>query len=183
MNQIILISGLYGSGKSELASILHSKLNGNFVNCERFSFAGKVKEIAYNQFNWDGKKDSKGRKLLQNIGNMGREYNSDMWVNYLSEKVGSYRNTLFIVDDWRYPNEYFNIKNINVERDVFTTRIFRNTKRDKKVLQDPSESSLPEEPNFYDYYMYNNFKDLETLNNSSYMDEYLNKIINNFLKL
>jgi uncharacterized UPF0146 family protein len=182
MSQVILISGLYNSGKSEIGKFLNSKLNENYVNCQQFAFADKVKLIAKKHFGWNGLKDKRGRKLLQNIGNFGREYNKDIWVEVLSQKIKKNPNTIFIVDDWRYPNEMSNLKYVDITKDIYTIRVTRNVQRSKIVLKDPSESSLPEDSDFYDSYIYNNFDNLESLKNSSELQKLIVKLTKNFIK-
>jgi hypothetical protein len=71
-------------------------------------FAGPVKDIA-RLFGWDGQKDERGRKLLQQIGTeVGRNYDPDIWVNKWSNIVLS-RLEMFvpiiIADDVRFQNE------------------------------------------------------------------------------
>ena len=36
---------------------------------------------------WNGEKDTKGRKLLQGIGNLGREYDNDAWIELLIKGI------------------------------------------------------------------------------------------------
>ena len=46
------------------------------------SLAAPIKELAEEYFSWDGKKDKKGRRLLQVLGTeAGREYNENLWVD------------------------------------------------------------------------------------------------------
>lgn len=75
-------------------------------------FAFRLKEIARNVFGWDGRKDEKGRRLLQLIGTeVAREYNPNFWVNAWKDLIlETYRGsfiapTLIIADDVRFDNE------------------------------------------------------------------------------
>jgi len=107
--KIILVSGYIGSGKTTFLNYLKDKLNSLGYYTEKFSFADKVKEIAKKDFLWDGKKDKKGRRLLQVIGTeAGREYNEDIWAVHLKNKLDSLpvKPSVVIIDDWRFPNEY-----------------------------------------------------------------------------
>ena len=52
-----------------------------------FAFADDVKRIAYNYYDWDGKKNELGRKLLQDIGTTGRNYNRDIWANKVIDRI------------------------------------------------------------------------------------------------
>jgi len=73
---------------------------------KRIALADKVKEIAIEQFGWDGQKDEKGRRLLQLIGTeVGRGYNLDIWVRHLDTKLGWSTTKDVVVTDVRFHNE------------------------------------------------------------------------------
>lgn len=76
----------------------------------KVSFAEGVKQIAMEQFGWDGVKDDRGRVLLQRIGtDCGRMYNSEIWVGKTTEQIEHLYlrkvNRLFVIDDVRFDNE------------------------------------------------------------------------------
>lgn len=105
---VILISGKAGSGKSTVAELLRQKLAFKRYSVTRKSFADKVKECARKYMLWDGKKDERGRRLLQRIGtDVGREYDPDIWVKLLLEEIHSFMfpPDFVIIDDARFPNE------------------------------------------------------------------------------
>lgn len=105
---VVLISGKAGTGKSTTAYFLSNVLARRGLQSIRGMFADGVKDCAERFFGWDRKKDEKGRKLLQNIGNTGRMYNEDIWVANLYEKLflkSMFPPELVIIDDWRFPNE------------------------------------------------------------------------------
>lgn len=105
---IILICGLKGTGKDTVAMKLidgmYSKYNYRaFLSPNAF----EVKKIAYNIFNWDGVKDTKGRKLLVDVTNAGYNYKPTFWeeLNYVNMQgnfIKSSDMNFFIVPDWRY---------------------------------------------------------------------------------
>ena len=66
--------GLAGSGKDTAAIGLVA--NGWM----REAFADHLKLLAVD-FGWNGIKDAKGRKLLQDLGMAAREYNPDFWID------------------------------------------------------------------------------------------------------
>ncbi len=61
---------------------------------------------------WDGKKDEKGRKLLQILGTeCGREcLGEDIWIKHWKKKIDATLSNYIIADDIRYPNEAQYIK-------------------------------------------------------------------------
>jgi hypothetical protein len=92
LQRTVGFTGLAGSGKSYAATWMKLRTGG-----EIWSLAGQLKGIALTM-GWDGKKDARGRKLLQDIGTAGREYRRDCWVRHLPHYP-------VIVDDVRYINE------------------------------------------------------------------------------
>lgn len=149
---IILISGLAGAGKTTVSEILINKLNSSYLELEveRYSFANPIKFMAQAYIGWNKEKDGKGRKLLQDIGKIGREYNEDIWVKHLLtqlDKRFNNKNQLFptnmvIVDDWRFPNELAYLKE-NPLLDVITIRVFGRGGLLGDTANDVSETSLP----------------------------------------
>ena len=69
--------GLAGSGKDTAAEAL-----GEF-GYWKAAFANHLKQLAY-EFGWDGKKDERGRALLQDLGMAARKYNPDFWIEQLT---------------------------------------------------------------------------------------------------
>ncbi len=183
--QIVLFSGKAGSGKTEAAKHIYKSLYLSYegLNLVHTSFATPIKEIAYSVFNWDGKKDGKGRRLLQVIGTeAGREYNENIWVQKLEERELSsiFPNHFVLVDDWRYPNEksYFENKHFY---DVTSIRIER--KENPYLLEDGmahlSENAIPASKreelvyNKDNYYNFTIFNDSSLENYYSKLDEVL----------
>lgn len=112
--KVIGICGPMTAGKSELARRLFGGLQ--FYNKDTLiqitPLAEPIKEIARKYFGWDGQKDERGRKLLQMIGTIGREYNPNCWINLLDAKIIehiknniSFNQAIFIIDDVRFSNE------------------------------------------------------------------------------
>jgi len=156
---VILISGKAGVGKSTAAKFIFSYLSPKICRYVRISrFAEGVKQVA-RIMSWDGEKGQQGRKLLQDIGNLGRWYDQDAWVKamiyMLQEEMPA--SDVIIVDDWRFPNEvkYFD------ERPelflVYTVRIHgegRESLKGTKEYRDVSETSLDRYKTF-DYHIIN----------------------------
>lgn len=178
--QLVLVGGKAGVGKTTAASYLLDKMTELYPGLlmEHTAFAKPIKEIAYSVFHWDGNKDIKGRRLLQVIGTeAGREYNENIWVEYLENNVlsGLFMPYFVFVDDWRFPNEAYYFDN-NLSFEITTIRI--ESERDKlpnNVSGHPSENSLSQStvenleyfpsPNFqYNFSVFNNGT-MEELNN------------------
>lgn len=97
------IHGLAGSGKTTAAEYIRSKLN----RCNITPFAQSIKTIA-KSMGWNGKKDEKGRRLLQLLGTeCGRQcISEDIWINKWREQVNFLANWDYIIaDDVRFSNE------------------------------------------------------------------------------
>lgn len=97
----------------------------------KLSFGEPIKRIAKQAFQWDGEKDERGRKLLQDIGRIGRAYNSDIWVDYartkllwrkkVEELVEGYSLIIYI-DDLRMDEEAYMLRS---EFNATIVKIFR----------------------------------------------------------
>ena len=129
VKKIFLISGKAESGKDSFYNIAIGMLPRN-ASYARLSFGDEVKNVAYTAFNWDGKKNEKGRRLLQWLGDGAREYNKDIWIDKTMERFGILRHGLesyVFVTDCRYPNEIKKAKECG-ERwgyEVITVRVNR----------------------------------------------------------
>lgn len=114
------LTGRMRSGKTHIANVLIQ--NSTNVLPIIIPFAKPLKELASEYFGWDGRKDERGRKLLQVLGTeVGREYGGwDFWVKKWELAVEEFKNSqlenlpkawysqtkfLFIADDIRFSNE------------------------------------------------------------------------------
>ena len=88
--------GLAGSGKDTAAKALKE------LYFQRVAFADQVKNIAFD-FGWNGLKDKRGRKLLQDLGMAGRAYKESIWIDYVHEETVGFGNHVFT--DVRFQNE------------------------------------------------------------------------------
>lgn len=108
---IIGVSGKAQAGKDTVGNYLVA--NYGFT---RTASADALKRIARNTFKWDGVKDEKGRRLLQELGCSIRNYNEDFWIDItLAEivercKTGQDKN--FVITDVRFLNEATRLKNM-----------------------------------------------------------------------
>ena len=91
----IAICGKMCSGKSTLANYIMS----NYPEYQKYSFAGKVKELCVELFDMKGK----DRPLLINFANKMRDIDENVWVNQVLKQTSGKTNC--IIDDVRYQNE------------------------------------------------------------------------------
>jgi len=98
----VLLCGPACSGKTTFAMYLNAAIRRSIV----LSMATGVKDVA-TKMSWDGEKDTRGRKLLQDIGSIGREYWEDLWVMQAVSSFSSIamKYDVLIIDDTRYRNE------------------------------------------------------------------------------
>ena len=141
------MSGKARSGKGTAAEVMLREYTGI-----PFAFADDIKTIAYEYFGWHGEKDELGRKLLQDIGTIGRNYNRDLWANKTVDRIQEWSrdNQLAVVTDTRYPNEIQRVK--REFSDVVTIRITRDS---VEKLKHPSETALDQWTD-WDYLVENN---------------------------
>ena len=118
----IAITGRMCSGKTTLANMIKQTDSRYDI----FSLGAKVKEVASDLFDMEGK----DRSLLISIGAHMREIDPDVWVKYILKKTGN--NNFCIIDDLRYENEYnvlvnqgFKIIQLVVDPSVQMERIIR----------------------------------------------------------
>lgn len=144
--QLVLIGGRAGVGKTTAAQELCGRLlKYDGLQVVHTAFANPIKDIAREIFHWDGNKDEKGRRLLQVIGtDAGREYNENIWIEYLENRLlNMFPPHFVLVDDWRFPNEkeYFEGDPLF---DLTTIRI-ENSRSNipENVSSHASENSLP----------------------------------------
>jgi hypothetical protein len=165
---IVLISGLAGSGKTASADLLEEKLRAiKDLRTARMSFASPIKFVAKLAFGWDGEKDEKGRKLLQCLGAVGREYNMDNWCELLLKTLDAsdemFPPNFVLIDDWRFPNEAKFFSG-NLTLDTVKIRVSGRGGLKSNLAQDASEISLPDSHGYYDFEIDNSgtIEDLET---------------------
>lgn len=166
---IILLSGKAGVGKSYFAKKLAEQFTLKKLTVATSYFALGIKEVASKYIGWDGKKDERGRKLLQELGTeVGRAYNPDCWIEYLLgtlENNANYPFDVIIIDDWRFPNEYEYLLGDPIYTPVKVRIISDKVKVTitEKSKQHESEMALPENESYYNYVIFNDFTDSNSL--------------------
>jgi hypothetical protein len=96
MKHIGLI-GLAGSGKDTAAKALIK------LGYYRMAFADRLKELAF-EFGWNGEKDADGRRLLQELGMIGRRYSQNVWIRHVAWRIMS-KGPPIVFTDVRFQNE------------------------------------------------------------------------------
>lgn len=108
MPEVILISGKARHGKDTAARVLKRCALMNNKTALIIRYADILKYVCKEYFGWNGKKDSKGRTLLQQVGTeLVRVNNPDAWVNCVIELVKGFGNKFdyILIPDTRFPNE------------------------------------------------------------------------------
>lgn len=121
------LTGGMCSGKSYVAGALVN--NHGF---QKFAFADKLKEIAFDLFDVRGK-SPREREILQALGRKMREIDSEVWIKYLIKNIDTKypsRRSDIVVDDVRYVNEIkalqredFKIIRINTPNNIRLERV------------------------------------------------------------
>ena len=177
-----MFSGKAGVGKSYSADLLKQMVEEYNLNTFKSPFAAGVKATA-RFMGWDGNKDQKGRRLLQRIGQSGREYDENLWVKssfQIIENSDSYPYDVVFIDDWRFPNE---ISFIQKNELLYKTIAIRVEAPDREILvgtpeyDEVSEVSLDDYKNF-NFYL-NNRKEC-TVPLEVQLRHILNSVIENY---
>lgn len=109
---VIGIHGPMGAGKSTVSSMIRQLSHGPV---EVIPFAKALKDYC-KLLGWDGKKDARGRRLLQLIGTeCGRQcIDEDIWVDKWKEVVNTFffsnPGGIVVVDDLRFYNEWIGVR-------------------------------------------------------------------------
>jgi len=130
---ILGISGKKRVGKDTLGHYLEL-----IYGFQRVSFANRMKEVA-RQLGWDGKKDTRGRQFLQELGMAVQHYDQMYWTRYAMkhlEELQQQGYKHFAFTDLRFPHEAKAIK----AGGGFVVRI----RREDEINTDPhvSENAL-----------------------------------------
>lgn len=68
---------------------------------QKYALADPIKQIATRSFGWDGAKDGRGRRLLQEIGTVGRNYDPELWLDRFAVRISAVDGARLVVDDLR----------------------------------------------------------------------------------
>ena len=128
MINVIMLTGKAGCGKDSFYSIADNYIYKNTmgtVDVFNRAFADKIKESLYD-LGWDGKKDDKGRRLLQHFGQTMREYDKDIWAKFVYDDIYDTEfggvESVHIITDLRFPNEYTYVRD-NLQEDFPNSKL------------------------------------------------------------
>ena len=176
MDRTILISGKAGSGKDTVAQFMKEELEKHGKRVIVIHYGDAVKWVLRDFFNWDGKKDTVGRTLLQHIGtDVVRTQFPNFWTGIVVGLLKSFEPysdfDIALVPDARFPNEV-NIALENLQNCV-AVRVNRrnadgsewiNPNLTEEQRNHPSETSL--DCFAFDYVIHND-EGLNTLEESA----------------
>ena len=172
VKNLLFIGGKANSGKDVVANYLIGKTTNHY---SKLAFADSLKEFCSEKYNIPkylfytqlGKqslynKNISLRDILIKEAALKRYENEDYWIKQVAIKINNSKHNNIIISDFRYPNEYYNLrKYLNFKVSIKTIQVIRDLSYN---IDDPSENSL------------NDFKfDIILKNNESYKDLY-NKI-------
>lgn len=169
----IAISGKANSGKNTVANLLGSNLSEYY---KILAFADPIKEMVLNMFPEadsnclygpsqlrsnqipnafkNGSSPLTYRQCLIDLGELGRSYNQNIWVNKLNDKI--YKNSFIsegfqtvIVSDLRQLNEFNYLK----DKGFFIIRLNRDL---SLKLDHKTETNLDDMESSFDYLLNNN---------------------------
>lgn len=144
--KIVAISGHAQNGKDTIAGMLKTRLERQGKRVLITHYADLLKYICKAFFGWNGEKDEKGRKLLQEVGtDVIRGQQPDFWVNFTIQMLQFFGDKwdFVLIPDSRFPNEIDALKNKGF--DVTHLRIVRTNFKSpltEEQQRHPSETAL-----------------------------------------
>lgn len=139
---MIILTGEAGVGKDTYADRLTAAAADDGISVHRITFARVLKDMA-EKLGWNGRKDEKGRTLLQELGKLVKEYHGhEFFAEKAFEGVEPQegKENLFIVTDLRFLSEYYYVLTWAKQRNISCTVVRIDRDRDKNWT-----SSLTEE--------------------------------------
>ena len=125
--KIVLISGKARHGKTSTAIIAEKHIKRMGLNALHINFADYVKFICRKYFGWDGKKDERGRNILQHVGtDIIRARDENFWVDMVIRFAQATQTDydVMLIGDWRFPNEYTRWLKSGMD-EVIRVRVYR----------------------------------------------------------
>lgn len=136
--KIICISGKARSGKDTAASLIQNRLRGSGRRVLITHYADLLKFMCKQLFGWDGKKDERGRELLQYVGtDLVRAQDPDFWADFIIKELKIFSGLwdYVIIPDCRFPNELnrlreegFQVTHVHVQREGYESGLTQTQK-------------------------------------------------------
>ena len=120
--RVIPISGKARHGKDTCAEMLNEYLTDHGYRVLITHYGDLVKYVCKKFFDWDGRKDDKGRALLQYVGtDVVRSKVTDYWCNFIVDMLNFFGSEwdFVLIPDTRFPNEIECLRN----NGFFTTHL------------------------------------------------------------
>ncbi len=173
--RVVCISGKAQAGKDTTAVYLKEFLESNGKRVLIAHFGDLLKYVCRQFFGWDGKKDEKGRSLLQYVGTEKvRATLPHFWSDFVfcMLRIFEAEWDYVLLADCRFPSEYESAKDFqsvaNSQVDVALLRVDRpNFRSPLTPEQQRHISEIAMDDYLYDYHIVNS-GNLEDLRKSAY---------------
>ena len=144
--KVIAISGHAGHGKDTVANIIEDYLKQDGKTVLITHYADLLKYICQTFFGWNGRKDEKGRSLLQYVGtDVIRKSEPNFWVDFVADIIKYFEEQwdYVLIPDTRFPNEFDRLKEKGL--DAVHVRVIRKNYQSlltNEQKKHPSETAL-----------------------------------------
>ena len=111
--RLFIISGKSGTGKNELANMIKQHYENIGEKSLITEYSKYVKIMAREALNWDGSRENKPRKFLQDMGQVFRQtLGENIFINRMQEDISVYEKYYdnIIISDARLKNELIMMK-------------------------------------------------------------------------
>jgi len=146
---IIAVSGNAEHGKDKTKELIVRVLRKFAKRVKSENLSTRIGFFAGKFFKWDGKKDERGRTLLQEIGMKVMEKDKYFWVDSVAIPLLTLGKDMFdfVLIDVRFPSDIERLKEIFGESKVITLRVNRigfKSSLTEKQKSHSSETALKE---------------------------------------
>lgn len=143
--KVVCISGHARHGKDTTAETLRNVLWSRGQRVLITHYADLLKFMCEKLFGWDGKKDERGRHILQYVGtDIIRAQKPDFWVDFIIEILQLFEDQwdFVLIPDCRFPNEIERLREAGY--DTVHLRVFREdvAQLTPEQAAHPSETAL-----------------------------------------
>lgn len=155
--KVMAISGKAQHGKDTTANMLKKLMEQKGKTVLIFHYADLLKHICLSYFDWDGKKDDAGRRILQYVGtDVIRAKQPDYWVDFATGFLRLFPDEwdYVLIPDCRFPNEVdclgqagFDMMHVRIVRPGFKSPL------SSEQQMHPSETAL--DHTVPDHWVYN----------------------------